>query len=140
MPRLTASPWRLGVRAALLRLMTLYRLKNIGWFLSVAGVRWWCGSAGGGPATWWWWPAVRVVVVLPLGGSLCGEAGERLGQGRRRRRRAGCSAKAGTLRASEIPAGPVRPRAWYVPAIASGQLPSLTVEVGPSRVPTVLLP
>ncbi|EMS47002.1 hypothetical protein TRIUR3_01706 [Triticum urartu] len=29
LPRLTASPWRLGVRAALLRLMTLYRLKNI---------------------------------------------------------------------------------------------------------------
>ena len=31
-------------------------------------------------------------------------------------------------------------RAWYVPAIASGQLPSSMVEVGPSRVPTVLLP
>ncbi|KAF7000162.1 hypothetical protein CFC21_016107 [Triticum aestivum] len=29
LPRLTASPWHLGVRAALLRLMTLYCLKNI---------------------------------------------------------------------------------------------------------------
>ena len=54
-----------------------------------------------------------------------------LGQGQRRRRRAGCSAKAGTLRASEIPTGPVRPRAWYIPAIAPGQLPASTVEVGP---------
>ena len=75
-----------------------------------------------------------------LGGFRCGEEGERLGQGRRSRRRAGCSAKAGTLRASAFPAGPVRPRAWCVPAIASGQLPSSAVEVGPSRVPTVLLP
>ena len=31
-------------------------------------------------------------------------------------------------------------RAWCAPAIASGRLPSLTVEVGPSRVPTVLQP
>lgn len=31
------------------------------------------------------------------------------------------------------------PRAWFAPAIASGRLPSLMVEVVPSRVPMVLL-
>ena len=60
--------------------------------------------------------------------------------GRRHRRRAGSSAKAGALRAHEGSAGPVGLRAWCAPAIASERLPSLTVEVGPSRVPTVLLP
>ena len=32
------------------------------------------------------------------------------------------------------------PRAWFAPAIASGRLPSLTVEAVPSRVPLVMLP
>lgn len=39
----------------------------------------------------------------------------------------------------EVPAGPVGPRGWYARAIASGRLLSLTMEVEPSRVPTVLL-
>ena len=38
-----------------------------------------------------------MVVVLPLGGSLCGEAGERLGQGRWRPRRSGCSVRSATV-------------------------------------------
>ena len=60
--------------------------------------------------------------------------------GHRCRWRVGSSAKAGSLRADEGSAGPMGPWAWCAPAIASGRLPSLMVEVGPSRVLTVLLP
>ena len=59
---------------------------------------------------------------------------------RRCQRRAFCSATAGALRASRGPAGPVGPWAWCAPVVASGRLPSLTVEVGPSRVSMVLRP
>ena len=40
----------------------------------------------------------------------------------------------------EVPAEPVGPQAWYAPAIVSGQLPSLTVEVVPSRMTTAQRP
>ena len=109
------------------------------------------GGPGGGGVAWWRVPGLDLGLAGPIwvlaGWSLAwllcllrGEAELQLGQGRQRRRRADCSAKAGTLWVLEIPSGPMQPRAWYVPAIASGQLPSLTVEVGPSPVPTVLLP
>ena len=60
--------------------------------------------------------------------------------GLRSQQHAFCSTTAGALRTSRGPAGPMGPWAWCAPADASGRLPSLTVEVGPSRVPAVTRP
>ena len=60
--------------------------------------------------------------------------------GRQHRWRAFWSAMPGALQASQGLAWPLGPRARYAPTVTSERLPSLTVEVGSSCVPTTLLP